>query len=464
MTETVVAVEPSQNPEDEAAVAAIDVPENRVFDELEVARELVRQAREAGVTLTGPGGLLKAMTKTVIETALDEELAEHLGYDRHDPGGYGRGNSRNGTRSKTVLTDACGAIEIDVPRDRAGTFEPQIVKKRQRRLTDVDEVVLSLYARGLTTGEISAHFADIYDAQVCKDTISRITDRVVEAMTAWHTRPLERVYAAVFIDALHVKIREGQVGPRPVYAAIGVDLAGHRDVLLMARAGLRRGELCGLRRSDVHLLADSRVLGCEMPRAHLHVVRRENPMQHALAGSRPTPTHCRNPRQPDRPHRRGRTRRLARRSRRTPDQPRRSQRQTRPNRPALNRHRCRPRPAQHTTPENLMDATPFLVQRSRSRPHLPLRHRDLLERIHAAETQPPDKPEIGPSVTRTSLQADLLAAQHRCTRMAARTQRLEARLSELLGEQAWRATGLGAPTDIDQPTSATHRHVGTASR
>ena len=192
MTETVVAVEPSQNPEDESASAVIEMPENREVDELEVARELVRQAREAGVALTGPGGLLKAMTKTVIETALDEELAEHLGYDRHDPAGYGSGNSRNGTRSKTVLTDACGSIDIDVPRDRAGTFEPQIVQKRQRRLTDVDEVVLSLYARGLTTGEISAHFAHIYGAQVSKDTISRITNRVLEEMTAWHTRPLER--------------------------------------------------------------------------------------------------------------------------------------------------------------------------------------------------------------------------------------------------------------------------------
>ncbi|WP_418601430.1 transposase [Mycolicibacterium sp. SCSIO 43805] len=108
MTETVVAVEPSQNPDEEAAEAAIDVPNGRGVDELEVARELVRQAREAGVSLTGPGGLLKAMTKTVIETALDEELSEHLGYDRHDPAGYGSGNSRNGTRAKTVLTDACG--------------------------------------------------------------------------------------------------------------------------------------------------------------------------------------------------------------------------------------------------------------------------------------------------------------------------------------------------------------------
>jgi len=233
MTATLVAVTPLENADERAAGAAIDVPDGRGVDELEVARELVRHARDAGVALTGPGGLLKAITKTVIETALDEELSEHLGYDRRDPAGYRSGNSRNGTRSKTVLTDACGSIEIDVPRDRAGTFEPQIVKKRQRRRSDVDEVVLSLYARGLTTGEISAHFADIYGAAVSKDTISRITDRVVEEMTAWHTRPLERVYAAVFIDALHVKIRDGQVGPRPVYAAIGVDLAGHRDVLGM---------------------------------------------------------------------------------------------------------------------------------------------------------------------------------------------------------------------------------------
>ena len=134
------------------------------------------------MALTGPGELLKAMTKTVIETALDEEIAEHLGYDRHAVEGRGSGNSRNGTRVMTVLTDACGAIEIEVPRDRAGTFEPQIVKKRQRRLGDVDEVVLSLDARGLTTGEISAHFADIYGAAVSKDTISRITDKVIEEM------------------------------------------------------------------------------------------------------------------------------------------------------------------------------------------------------------------------------------------------------------------------------------------
>ena len=193
-------------------------------EELEAARELVRQSRDRGVALTGPDGLLKALTKTVIETALDEEMNEHLGYDKHDPAGRNGGNSRNGVRSKRILTDACGELRIDVPRDRESTFSPVIVKKRQRRLSEVDEVVLSLYAKGLTTGEISAHFADVYEASVSKDTVSAITDRVLEEMQAWWARPLERVYAAIFIDAITVKIRDGQVGNRPVYVAIGVDV------------------------------------------------------------------------------------------------------------------------------------------------------------------------------------------------------------------------------------------------
>lgn len=200
-------------------------------EELEVARELVRSARARGTALTGPGGLLKALTKTVIETALDEEMADHLGYDKHDPAGENSGNSRNGVRTKTVLTDNCGPVEIEVPRDRNGTFDPTIVKKWQRRSGDVDTIVLSLYAKGLTTGEISAHFAEIYGASVSKDTISRITDKVLAEMAEWMARPLEKVYAAVFIDAIHVKVRDGQVGNRPIYAAIGVDLAGHKDVL-----------------------------------------------------------------------------------------------------------------------------------------------------------------------------------------------------------------------------------------
>ena len=195
------------------------------------ARELVRQAKEQGLSLTGPGGLLKQLTKTVLETALNEELTEHLGHEKHGPAAGESGNIRNGTRPKTVLTEATGQVQIDVPRDRAGTFEPQIVKKRQRRLTGVDEIVLSLYAKGLTTGEISAHFAEIYGASVSKETISRITDKVIEEMQAWQQRPLDEIYAAVFIDAIVVKVRDGQVANRPVYAAIGVTLDGGKDVL-----------------------------------------------------------------------------------------------------------------------------------------------------------------------------------------------------------------------------------------
>jgi putative transposase len=195
------------------------------------AVELVRQAREQGLSLTGPDGLLKQLTKTVLETALGEEMTEHLGYEKHDPAGAGTGNVRNGSRSKTVLTEATGHVQIDVPRDRAGTFEPQIVRKRQRRLSGVDEIVLSLYAKGLTTGEISAHFAEIYGASVSRETVSRITDKVIEEMNDWAVRPLDAVYAAVFIDAIVVKVRDGQVANRPIYAAIGVSLDGEKDIL-----------------------------------------------------------------------------------------------------------------------------------------------------------------------------------------------------------------------------------------
>ena len=145
------------------------------------AAAMVAEAKARGLELTGPDGLLKLFTKNVLETALDEEMTEHLGHAKHqaDPGREST-NVRNGSRPKTVISDAAGEVAIEVPRDREGTFEPQIVKKRQRRLTDVDEIVLSLYAKGLTTGEISAHFAEIYGASVSKETISRITDKVVE--------------------------------------------------------------------------------------------------------------------------------------------------------------------------------------------------------------------------------------------------------------------------------------------
>jgi len=202
------------------------------------AAAMVAEARQRGLELTGPNGLLKLFTKNVLETALNEEMTEHLGHEKNRAeAGRESTNVRNGIRSKTVISDAVGEVCIDVPRDREGTFEPRIVKKRQRRLFDVDEVVLSLYAKGLTTGEISAHFAEIYGASVSKETISRITDTVVADMQEWASRPLDAVYVAIFIDAIVVKVRDGQVANRPIYTAIGVTVDGHKDVL-----GLLAGE------------------------------------------------------------------------------------------------------------------------------------------------------------------------------------------------------------------------------
>lgn len=195
-----------------------------------LAVELLERAKTQGVSLVGPGGLLSELTKRVLEAGLEAELTEHVGYAPYDPAGHHSGNSRNGTRAKTVVTDI-GPIEIDVPRDRAGTFEPVIVPKRQRRLGGVDQMVLSLSAKGLTHGEISAHLEEIYGTKVSKETITRITDRVIETMTEWQNRPLDRVYPVVFIDAIHVKIREGQVANRPIYVAIGVTVDGERDIL-----------------------------------------------------------------------------------------------------------------------------------------------------------------------------------------------------------------------------------------
>jgi transposase-like protein len=194
-------------------------------------REMVKSAKERGLDITGPDGLLKLLTRTVLETALEEEMTDHLGYDKHDPAGRDGGNSRNGTRAKTVISDAAGELTVEVPRDRDGSFTPVIVKKRQRRLGPVDEIVLSLYGKGMTTGEISAHFAEIYGASVSKEVISNITDKVLEEQQAWSSRPLASHYVAVFVDAIHVKVRDGAVANRPFYAAIGVDLRGHRDVL-----------------------------------------------------------------------------------------------------------------------------------------------------------------------------------------------------------------------------------------
>lgn len=196
----------------------------------ELAQQLVDRAKAEGVKLVGPGGLLGDLTKRVLEAGLEGEMDGHLGYAKHTVEGRDGGNSRNGIRTKTVITDV-GPVDIDVPRDRDGTFEPTMVRKHQRRLGGVDDMVLSLSAKGLTTGEISAHLADVYGASVHKDTISTITDRVLGEITEWQSRPLDAIYPVMFIDAIFVKIRDGQVANRPIYVAIGVTVDGERDIL-----------------------------------------------------------------------------------------------------------------------------------------------------------------------------------------------------------------------------------------
>jgi transposase-like protein len=196
----------------------------------QLVRQLAGRAAGAGLSLAGEGGLLQRLTKIVLEGALEGEMDAHLGYARHDPAGRDGGNSRNGKRAKTVLTDI-GPVEVEVPRDRDASFEPRIVAKRQRRLAGVNDLVVSLVAKGLTTGEVAAHLAEIYDIEVSRETISNITDRVLEGLAEWQSRPLDPVYPVIFIDAINVKIRDGSVANRPVYVALAVTCDGERDIL-----------------------------------------------------------------------------------------------------------------------------------------------------------------------------------------------------------------------------------------
>ncbi|MDQ0819150.1 putative transposase [Arthrobacter sp. V4I6] len=202
----------------------------------QLVQQLSERARAEGLRLTGEGGLLSRLTKMVVESALEGEMEDHLGYARHDPAGRDGGNSRNGTRSKELLTEA-GPVQIAVPRDRDGSFTPELVRKRQRRLSGLDDLVISLSAKGLTYGEICAHLAEVYGAEVSKQTISTITEKVLEGLSAWQSRPLDPVYPVIFIDAVIVKIRDGQVTNRPIYVALAVTCEGTRDIL-----GLWAGE------------------------------------------------------------------------------------------------------------------------------------------------------------------------------------------------------------------------------
>lgn len=181
--------------------------------------------------LLGDDGLFKQLKKALLERALGAELSEHLGYEKGDPAGRGTGNSRNGHSGKTVLTED-GAVELAVPRDRNGSFEPVIVPKGERRLDGFDDRILSLYARGMTVREIQGHLRELYGVAVSPDLISRVTDAVLDEVREWQNRPLDAVYPVVFFDALRVKIRdEGLVRNKAVYLALAITCQGEKEVL-----------------------------------------------------------------------------------------------------------------------------------------------------------------------------------------------------------------------------------------
>ena len=208
------------------------VPAVREPDLTRLAEELVSAASDRGIALTGEDGLLTALTRQVLQSALEVEMSHHLGYDKHERAGRNGGNSRNGSTPKTVTTEI-GKVTLEVPRDREGTFEPQIVPKHQRRLAGFDDAVISLYAKGMTTGDIAAHLEEVYDTTVSRDLVSAVTAKVNEEMRVWQNRPLDPVYPVIIIDAIVMKVRSGTVANRPVYVAMGVNMDGYRDVLGM---------------------------------------------------------------------------------------------------------------------------------------------------------------------------------------------------------------------------------------
>ena len=197
----------------------------------DVVDGLMAKVNAEGLELLGEGGVLTQLTKQLLERALDEELTDHLGYERGDPAGNGSGNSRNGTTPKRVLTEV-GAVDLDVPRDRNATFEPAIVPKGTTRLAGFNDNVIAWYATGMTTRDIRRQIRRMYHVEVSPDLISRVTDGVLEELREWQTRPLDAVYPIVYIDALVVKVRtQGVVVNRPVYLAIGVDVEGRKHIL-----------------------------------------------------------------------------------------------------------------------------------------------------------------------------------------------------------------------------------------
>jgi len=198
-------------------------PTDKLLDELLEGKEPEQ--------ILGKEGLLKDLTKRLVERALEGEMTHHLGYEPHSPAGKNSGNSRNGKTPKTVKSES-GELEIAVPRDRNGDFEPQLVRKRQRRLPGFDDKVISLYARGMTTREIQGHLHELYGVEVSPALISNVTDAVLEDVKAWQSRPLDAVYPIVYLDAIHLKMRtEGQVQNHAVYLALGITLEGQKELM-----------------------------------------------------------------------------------------------------------------------------------------------------------------------------------------------------------------------------------------
>ena len=197
----------------------------------DVVNQLVAKVRAEGLDLVGENGVLAELTKRVLERALDEELTDHLGYERGDPAGRGSGNSRNGSTPKRVLTDV-GPVALEVPRDRNATFEPAIVPKGATRLRRFDEAIVGFYAAGMTVRDIKKTLKRLYGVEVSPDLISRVTDGVLDELRDWQARPLDAVYPILYIDALVIKVRtSGVVTNRPAHLAVGVDVDGRKHVL-----------------------------------------------------------------------------------------------------------------------------------------------------------------------------------------------------------------------------------------
>lgn len=204
----------------------------RVLDEATLDALMERVDAE-GLELLGPGGVLTSLTSRIMNRALDAELTDHLGYERGDPAGAGSGNNRNGHSSKTVLTDA-GAVPIRVPRDRNGEFEPTLVPKHQRRISEFNDLVCGLLGRGMSTRDICDQMADTYGVEMSPTLVSRITDEIMSEVNEWRNRTIDPIYPVVYMDAIVIKVRtDGRVTNRPCYMALGINLDGEKDVLGM---------------------------------------------------------------------------------------------------------------------------------------------------------------------------------------------------------------------------------------